>query len=409
MSSPTKEASDQDEQSTVVKGILLLVSVTLVTEGSLVSPALPAIQEHFGTSAPILTRLLFTVTPLTIALSSPFSGIFADRIGRKPLLIGATVLVAVGGGIGFFLNSILQLIVARALLGIGIGGVNVAAAALITDYYSGSQREQLLGLQSAAIGFGGVVLVFLSGVLVEMSWNMPFLVFWGVLVFVPLVAWKLWEPVETEYSSALPRSVSDVQHTINQLPWRSLAVIYAVGFFVNVVFYLVIVQAPFYLTDQIGVSASQVGIALAVYTLFWGISSLLYGRIKGALDVYTITALIFALLGVGYAIVGWIASFAVIVAGLAVAGLGLGLYIPNLITWVSLITEPERRGRALGGLTAMFFLGQFTSPLFTQPLIQAYGFAMTFTISGGILVALMLVFGFVGRIRKSPSETETPV
>jgi len=402
------DASSQNPDSTVVKGLLLLVSVILVTEGALVSPALPAIQEHFAAEADaqILTRLLFTITPLAIALSSPFSGLFADRVGRKPLLVGSTTLVAVAGGIGFFLNSLIQLIIARAFLGIGIGGVNVGAASLITDYYGGQQRERLLGLQSAAIGFGGVILVFLAGILVEMAWNVPFLVFFAVLAFVPLELWLLWEPIETEDASSLPRSLTEIRRTVSLLPWRALALVYAIGFFVNVVFYLVIVQGPFYLTETIGVSGREVGLALSIYTLFWGVSALLYGRLKENIDVYTITAVMFGLLGIGYAVVGWTASFTLILLGLAIAGLGLGLYIPNLLTWVSAMTAQKVRGRAIGGLTGMFFLGQFSSPFFTQPVIDAYGFEGAFVGTGGLLVVLMLVFALYSRSREAVLETE---
>ena len=411
MSETASSAEERNPRSILVKALLLLVSVALVTEGSLIAPALPAIQAHFQRTtdaAPILTRLLFAITPLAIALTSPLSGVVADRVGRRPLLVGSTVLVALAGGIGYFLDSLALLIVARGFLGIGIGGVNVAAAALITDYYRGDQRERLLGLQGAAIGFGGVVLVFVAGFLVEVAWNVPFLVFFLVLLLVPFELQQLWEPEGTDSASAMPEDFGEVRRMVGTLPWRSLALVYAIGFLINVVFYLVIVQGPFYLTELVGASGRQIGIALSVYTLFWGLAALFYGRLKSRLNVYAITALVFGLLGVGYAVVGGARGFLPIVVGLAIAGTGLGLYVPNLIAWISFVTPQHQRGRAIGGLTGLFFLGQFSSPFITQPLAGAYGLAAVFVGAGVLLLALTGVFAFASRGRGVTPESEEP-
>jgi MFS family permease len=52
------------------------------------------------------------------------------------------------------------------------------------------------------------------------------------------------------------------------------------------------------------------------------------------------------------------------------------------------ITPSALRGRVLGGWTTCFFLGQFLSPLLSQPLSQRWGLAATYGLTGGVLVCL---------------------
>src|SRR5690606_34516867 len=52
-----------------------------------------------------------------------------------------------------------------------------------------------------------------------------------------------------------------------------------------------------------------------------------------------------------------------VVAAVTVNGLGVGLMIPLLLTWIMSLIDFDMRGRAAGGFTAAFFGGEFLSPL----------------------------------------------
>jgi MFS family permease len=96
-------------------------------------------------------------------------------------------------------------------------------------------------------------------------------------------------------------------------------------------------------------------------------------------------------LGIGYSIIGLATSYGVVLLGLAIAGLGLGLLMPNMNVWVASSVPDTLRGRALGGLTTFFFLGQFLSPLFSQPLSQLFGLGKTYLLAGLLLLVLGIV------------------
>ncbi|MBD1853938.1 hypothetical protein [Leptolyngbya sp. GB1-A1] len=51
-------------------------------------------------------------------------------------------------------------------------------------------------------------------------------------------------------------------------------------------------------------------------------------------------------------------------------------------------TEPIKKGVVLGGLTTAFFLGQFVSPILSQPLSSVVGLDVTYRLAGGLMVAM---------------------
>jgi MFS family permease len=64
--------------------------------------------------------------------------------------------------------------------------------------------------------------------------------------------------------------------------------------------------------------------------------------------------------------------------------------MPNMSIWL-MTTVPEAiRGRALGGLSTAIFLGQFLSPIITQPFTRTLGLGTVYAIAGGILVVIAL-------------------
>ena len=81
------------------RGTLLASAALTIMAGATIAPSLPAMREVFvGTpGAEVLVRLVLTITALAIALTAPLAGLFADRVGRRPLLVGSLVLYALAG------------------------------------------------------------------------------------------------------------------------------------------------------------------------------------------------------------------------------------------------------------------------------------------------------------------------
>ena len=113
-----------------------------------------------------------------------------------------------------------------------------------------------------------------------------------------------------------------------------------------------------------------------------------YSRLKKRLSFIKILAISFGLIGLGYAGIGLDSSYWLVMLVLIPTGIGLGLMMPNLNVWTANEVPDALRGQALGGLTTFMFLGQFLSPIVSQPARQNLGMTATYGLVGVSLVVL---------------------
>ena len=78
--------------------------------------------------------------------------------------------------------------------------------------------------------------------------------------------------------------------------------------------------------------------------------------------------------------------------GTMLAGLGMGVMIPNANVWVMQLAPPEVRGREIGRLTTFWFMGQFISPLVLLPFLEIFTQSQLFYALAAFLLALSVFF-----------------
>ncbi len=378
--------------STTGRNITLLAASSLtVMAGAIVAPSLPAMGKAFSAIDPhgTLTRLVLTVPALSVALIAPLSGWLVDRLGRKRLLLFSILLYVLAGTSGAYLPTIWSILVGRAILGLAVAGIMISATTLIGDYFTGPARGRFLGLQGAFMALGGVVFLTGGGMLAEIGWRMPFLVYALALPLFFLGMWSINEPVRDV------RSVADTLHSHTKSQNNHLgtvSLIYLAGVLSMMVFYLTPVQIPFHL-EKFGGGGLQSGLAIAASTLSGAIAAFAYGRIGKSMGVIGCTLFCFALMGVGYGIIAASSGYLGVLIGLVVSGFGSGLNMPNLSTWLLSIAPEHWRGRLTGGLTACLFTGQFLSPLAAKPFVMQGGTTAAFVVAAGLSIFVALLLG----------------
>lgn len=382
-----------------VKATLLLVSTLTVMAGATIAPSLPAMRSHFAEvpNADYWVRLVLTVPALFIALGAPIAGTIIDRFGRKRWLALSVFAYGLAGSSGFFLNDIGWILVGRLVLGLSVAGIMTTATTLVADYYLGAARAQFLGVQAAFMALGGVLFLTLGGYLADISWRFPFLIYMFAWLLLPLVLLVLPEPVRVSRAEAIALAAANPE----PVPWVLLLTTFAIALLTQIVFYMIPVQLPFYLQQLSGANGSQSGLAIALATLAAASSSLSYQKLKARFTFTAIYALAFGLIGVGYLGISQASSYGGVLVGLAIAGLGLGLFTPNMTVCLTSSTPAALRGRILGSLTTSFFFGQFISPLVSQPLSQQLGLAATYGLAGGLMLLLgAITLGVMARWRR---------
>ena len=406
-----------------VTATLLLASTMTAISTSAIAPALPAIRTYFTAlntpNVTLLVELVVSITALCTGLASPLAGMIADRLGRRPLLLGSLGLTVVAGSAGAVLDSLWVIVLSRALLGVAVAGVVVAATTLLTDYFTGDRRETVLGWQGAIVFFAGGVFLPISGMLADISWRFAFLVYLAPSVLFVLGFILIDEPTSTDRKPAEGHNqpvaetgiealtAPKISERLTQVPLARVATIFTTMFLAQIIYFLLPVRGPFYLQTVAAVSATWIGVALAGTLLISGVVALAFDRVSHRLGVVGVVALHFGVMSVGYAIVALAGTYVGIAFGLAVTGVGLGLQLPAFNTWTAASVPDALRGRALGGLTSVLFVGQFASPLVTRPLVVQFGLRWTFGAASVTMVGLALVLGGL-RSRLDPSASEGP-
>ena len=159
----------------VTVAALLLAMFMAAMEATVVATAMPTVIADLGGLG--LYGWVGASYLLTSTVTVPLYGKLADRYGRKPVIVTAIVLFLLGSLASGLAATIEQLIVFRALQGIGAGGVQPMVVTIMGDLYTPAERGRVQGYVGAVWGFAGVSGPLIGGAIVgAMSWRWIFLV-----------------------------------------------------------------------------------------------------------------------------------------------------------------------------------------------------------------------------------------
>ena len=133
---------------------------------------------------------------IVLSLAALPLGVVGDLKSRRAVIAFGVGLWSLFTALGATVSRFWQLLFCRSMVGVGEAGYGPAAQALIAEFFKGRQRAFAIGIYSVGMTFGGVLGIWLGGVLAEYfhSWR-PVFVAVGIPGFLlALLASRLREP-----------------------------------------------------------------------------------------------------------------------------------------------------------------------------------------------------------------------
>lgn len=331
---------------------LLAVACLTIMVGCVIVPGLPSIAVQLGVEA--YASWLITIPSLGVVVFGPLASRFIQWLGLYKALCGGLFCYGLFGVAGLFLQGPLAVLIDRLLLGGATALVMSAGTGLISVFHEGQARLKMIAKQGMAIELGGVVFLFVGGLLATLSWQYPFLLYLVAWLFLVMV-WLFVPNVEM---------LAAATNTATQPISFALKLVFAVALFSMVVFFAAIVMLPHVLHVR-GWGEAEIGYLLSFVSLVAVVAAATMPKVIQRLGEYSTLCCGFLAYTISHAAFSVGGAMGMFVLGGVCLGIGFGLTVPLVNHMTIEQSHPIQRGRHLTYLAMAIFSGQFLASFMT--------------------------------------------
>jgi len=355
---------------------------------------LPALaEEEFHQVARVAILSFIAVFGLAKALANVFAGSWADKTGRKRVLVAGWLVATPVPFLLMWAPSWSWVLAANALLGVSQGLAWSAAVIMKIDLAGPKRRGLAMGLNEAA-GYLAVGLSAAATGWMAAEFGLrpaPFML--GVGYVVAGLGLTLIFVRETSVHAA------HEQHSTAQAPdpgWtaravfvetsmkdRNLSAFSQAGLVNNLNDGMAWGLFPLLFMAS-GLSLSEVGVLAAIYPAVWGLGQLLTGAWSDYVGRKRLIVGGMWLQALGIATVGAVGSFWGYALGMAVLGAGTAMVYPTLLAGISDVAEPAWRATAVGVYRWWRDLGYVVGAIVAGVVADALGFGAAVHLVAGM-------------------------
>ena len=397
----------------VMTGMLLAA-----LEATVVGTAMPTIVAALGGLAHY--SWVFSAYLLTSTVTVPIWGKLSDLFGRRPMFQIGIAVFLIGSAACGIAHSMTQLIVARAVQGLGAGALVPLAMTIIGDIFTLAERARMQGVFSGVWGVSSVVGPLIGGFITDqLSWrwvfyiNLPFGIAAAIIIGLALKEPRREERPKIDYAGAfvltaactllllilgegksprallelrtlalialvvvlllmfvrIERRAADPVVPFTLFRNRVVTVSIIVGFLAGIAMFAAITFVPLLAQGVLGATATQAGSLLTPLLLSWVLASIIGGRllIRTGSRPIVIGGLLLMLAGfAALSMFDRTISHTMLMAELILIGSGLGFVMLTLLIAAQHSVSREQLGittalnqfsRAIGGSLGVAVLG----------------------------------------------------
>ncbi|MEY3821181.1 MAG: MFS transporter [Bacteroidota bacterium] len=352
----------------IVVGLLWVVALLNYMDRQMIATMRPSMQlDITELSQATNYGYLMAVFLWVYGSMSSFSGIIADRINRKGLIIGSLFvwsLVTFAMGFAKTFNTLYWL---RALMGFSEALYIPAGLSLIADYHSDKTRSLAVGLHMSGIYMGQALGGFGATVAKQFSWQYAFMFFGGFgMVYAVVLLFFLQDNIKREIRTAAQKGITSIIKSVTGLlssfSFWIIILYFAVPSFPG---WAIKNWAPTLIADKLHIDMSIAGplttISISLSSLFGVIVGGYFSdkwvqqniRARVYIGAMGLSLMIPALLLLGYS-----NSIVIVFAAASMFGFGFGMFDTNNMPILCQFVPSSSRATAYGLLnTAGIFAG----------------------------------------------------
>lgn len=400
-----------------VVGMLWLVCFFNYADRQAVFSVFPLIGRRFALT-PVQLGVIGSSFMWMYALFGPLAGWLCDRFPRKTLILGALLFWSAATGATALSNRYWQLVLFRALGGLGEAFYFPASMSLISDYHR-ETRSRAMAIHQSSVYAGTIAGGTVSGILGQYyGWQSSFIVLGacGLLLALALGPLLRESPRGMADSDSLPESSAastpqrrpGLRATIGELFSNRMVLLLTFVFIcANFVAVIFLTWMPTFLYQKFRMSLSLAGFSATAYLQAGSVLGVVAGGFLGDGLVqcggkWQHTGRMFAqsialFCGAPFLfLTGATLSVQVLIIAMTGFGFFKGMYDANIFASLYDVVRPEHHGIAVGIMNSLAWLGGSFAPVAFAICAHQYGMSVGISATAAIYL-LMGVLMFWGR------------
>lgn len=389
--------------------VLVVVSFVIAIGFGIVAPALPTFARSFDVSVTAASIVVSAFAFMRLAFA-PASGKLVSAFGERPVYIWGIILVGLSTGACAFAAGYWQLLVFRALGGIGSTMFTVSAIALLIRLTPPPLRGRSTSLWATSFLLGSVAGPLVGGVLIAISLRAPFVVYAVALFVAAAVAWVfLRRSTLADAVSPSDAPALTVRAALGNPAYRAaLASNFANGW---ALFGVRVSLVPLFVVEVLNRDGSLAGLALSVFAA-GNVAALTFsGRLADSLGRRPPMLAGLVVTGGGTIWLGFTGGVPEFLAAALVAGMGTGLITPAQgATVADVIGSRAKGGPVLAAFQMTADIGAILGPIVAGLVADQLSYAAAFALTGALsLLAAVVWLRSPETLPRAPDSTATDI
>ena len=369
------------------------VSAIVSLPGLAISPILDDMQSIFPHASELEVQMLESLPSLLIIPFMLFAGRWAVRGNKMTLLVVGTAIFLLSGVWCTTSQTLVELIVASTLVGVGAGMIIPLSTGLIVDYFTGDKRVKQLGISSAVNNLTLVVATSAVGYLADVEWHLAFVVY-----LLPAVTLLLIPALSRTKPQPEPKSGAQ-----NRQTKLNVKIIVGLVLFYFAITYtsLIVTYNTSYVASLAGMRSSEAGVIISLFFLAIMAPGFMLNRIIAifgrAVNLWSLMAMCIGLLLMSMPHPSAIA----LTLGAILTGLGYGVMQPIIYDKAATNAPPHLSTLALAIVMTTNYLAILVAPFMIDGIdhlfhATSHTFAYLFNSIVILIIAIVTALTYKG-------------